>query len=316
MELDRVGPDGKHGLVRVWGDRSSPDTYRFDYQQKHADFLLSANQLDPAQMVAMTPISLKARDGLPLHGYLLLPKDSSGKKLPLVVIPHGGPWDVKDEWGYDSEAQLLVSRGYAVLKVNYRGSSGYGKSFVTAGYHQWGKQMQDDVTDATRWAIGQGIADPRRVCIFGSSYGGYAALMGAVKEPELYRCAAGLFGVYDLPSLYSQGDSADSIMWQNDLKEHLGRDGLEDISPSLHADRINIPVLLAAGREDQTAPPSHTEKMRDALRKLGKPVEAVIYDAEGHGFYKDEDSIDFYTKLLAFLDRNIGPGAGQTATKH
>lgn len=312
--MDRAGSDKKHGLLTVFGDRLSGDVYRFDYQAKHAELLLSFNQLDPEQMVEMTPVSMKARDGLPLEGYLLLPKGSSGKNLPLVVNPHGGPWNIQDEWGFDSTAQLLASRGYAVLKVNYRGSSGYGKSFEAAGYHQWGRQMQDDVTDATRWAIAQGIADPRRICIFGASYGGYAALMGTVKEPDLYRCAAGLFGVYDLPALYSQGDSADSIMWQNDLKEHLGKDGLADLSPSLHADRVKVPVLLGAGREDQTAPPSHTEKMRDALQKLGKPVETTIYDAEGHGFYKDEDSVDFYTRLLAFLDRNIGPGAGQAGS--
>ena len=307
--LDRTGPGRKIGLLRLVSDISPDEVFRFDYASKHADFLLAYNQLDPAQMTESTPISLKARDGLPLHGYLLLPKGSSGKNLPMVVNPHGGPWDQQDSWAFDPEAQLLASRGYAVLRINYRGSSGYGKSFVTAGYHEWGQKMQDDVTDVTRWAIQQGIADPRRVCIYGASYGAYSALMGVEKEPDLYRCAAGLVGVYDLPALYTQGNYADLIQVQNDLKGHLGTDHLEELSPALHADRITVPVLLAAGKEDEIAPPIHTEKMRDALQKLGKPVEALIYDGEGHGFYRDQNNIDFYTRLLIFLDRYIGPTA-------
>lgn len=302
--------NGRQMLIYTYSDRSPGDYYLFDLDSKKAVHLLSHREwIDPDRMGTQKAFAFQARDGLTLHGFLTLPAGSSGKDLPLVVLPHGGPFFVADGWGFDGEVQLLASRGYAVLQVNYRGSAGFGRQFAHAGYQQWGRVMQDDVTDATRWAIGQGVADPKRVCIYGASYGAYAALMGAAKEPSLYRCAAGYVGVYDLPTMYHAGDVQDTRSGTNYLKQTLGESGLEAVSPDHLADRITVPVLLAAGKEDERAPPVHTEMMRDALLKAGKQVQATIYPGEGHGFYLEADREAFYNSLLAFLDRNIGTGA-------
>lgn len=313
VSLGRATDDGSKGLFFVHGDRIPGDVYLFDYKAKRADFLMAYNvDIDPTKMAARQPVSLKARDGTPLQGYLTLPNDSSGKNLPLVVNPHGGPMGIADDWLFDNDAQLLASRGYAVLQVNFRGSGNHGRDFVAAGYHQWGRAMQDDLTDATRWAITQGIADPGRICIYGSSYGAYAALMGAVREPQLYRCAAGNVGVYDLESMYKD-DARSHDSSREYMDRTLGTDNLAGISPNLLAEKITVPVLLTAGDSDLTAPPGHTRKMRDALEKLGRPVETKIYFGEGHGYYEPENRMDFYTRLLNFLDRNIGPKAAPAA---
>lgn len=302
--------NGRQLLLFAYNDRSPGDYYRFDLDSKKAVHLLSHRDwIDPDHMGTQKAFAFKARDGLTLHGFLTLPAGSSGKNLPMVVLPHGGPFFVADDWGFDGEVQLLASRGYAVLQVNYRGSAGFGRGFAHAGYQQWGKAMQDDVTDATKWATAQGIADAKRICIYGASYGAYAALMGVAKEPSLYRCAAGYVGVYDLPTMYHAGDVQDTRSGTNYLKTTMGQDDLEAVSPDHLADRIGVPVLLAAGKQDERAPPVHTEMMRDALVKAGKQVQATIYPGEGHGFYLEADREAFYNSLLAFLDHNIGGGA-------
>ncbi len=307
VRLTSFTSDGKLALLSVSSDRSPGDYYIFNLDSKKAEHLISRREwIDPDRMGEMRPVTFAARDGLVLHGYLTLPNGSDGRNLPLVVNPHGGPFGISDRWGFDWEVQLLASRGYAVLQVNYRGSDNYGRAFQHAGYKQWGGKMQDDLTDATRWAIQQGIANPRRVCIYGASYGGYAALMGVAKEPSLYRCAIGYVGVYDMQAMYHTGDIQDSRSGENFLKDTLGDENLDAISPDHLADRITAPVMLVAGREDQRAPPKHTEMMRDALQRAGKQVDAKIYDKEGHGFFIEADKLDFYTRMLAFLDRNIG----------
>ncbi len=310
VRLDGFTSDGKLAMVNVYNDRSPGDYYMFDLDSKKAAHLVSRyDWLDPDSMGVVRPITLTARDGLVLHGYLTLPPGSDGKNLPMVVNPHGGPFLIFDTWGFDWETQLLASRGYAVLQVNYRGSDNYGSDFAIAGYKQWGGAMQDDVTDATRWAIQQGVADAHRICIYGGSYGGYAALMGVAKEPSLYRCAIGYVGVYDMKTLYQDDVVSDSIKSTNFFKETLGQEDLDAKSPTHLADRITVPVMLVAGREDEIAPPKHTEMMRDALLKAGKKVDAKIYDREGHGFFIDADRLDFYTRMLDFLDDNIGSHA-------
>lgn len=203
----------------------------------------------------------------------------------------------------------MASRGYAVLQVNFRGSGGYGHAFQRAGFKQWGGAMQDDLTDATRWAIQQGITDPKRICIYGGSYGGYASLMGVAKEPDLYRCAVGYVGVYDMPMMYGRGDIQHWQSGTNYLEDTLGRDNLEVISPTRLASKIKVPVFLAAGGEDKRAPIEHSEKMEKALRDAGVPVETLYFDTEGHGFYTEEHNREYYTRLLAFLDKHIGSGA-------
>lgn len=300
--------DGREALVEVWSDRNPGDFYLFDTQSKKAQHVLSRRDwFDPERLSPTKPIKLTARDGLPLHGYLTTPKGADGRKLPTVVMPHGGPFGVRDQWAFDPEVQMLADAGYAVLQVNYRGSGGYGEAFVAAGKREWGGTMQDDVTDATRWAVQQGVADPARICIYGASYGGYAALMGAAKEPDLYKCAAGYVGVYDLPMMHTTGDIQERGSGETYLREWLGpKDKLDAVSPTRMANRIKVPVFLAAGGEDERAPIQHTRMMEQALREAGVPVETLYYDTEGHGFYRPERRQEFYSRLLAFLSRSLG----------
>ena len=230
----------------------------------------------------------------------------AAKNLPCVVNPHGGPHGIRDEWGFSWEAQLIASRGYAVLKLNFRGSGGYGNHYQTAGYQQWGRLMQDDLADGVRWTIEQGLVDGKRICTFGGSYGGYAALMNVARYPDLYRCAVGYVGVYDLSLMYQRGDIQESRRGNSYLDLVIGRDRLEQDSPVALADKIKVPVLLAHGGEDVRVPPAHAERMRAALTKAGNPPEWLYEAREGHGFYNLPSKLGLYNRLLAFLDRNIG----------
>jgi dienelactone hydrolase len=307
--------DGALALVEVSSDRNPGDFYLFDTVNKKAQLLLSRRDwVDQANMAQMRPFQFAARDGQILHGFLTLPPGSDGKHLPLVVLPHGGPFGVADSWGFSQEPQLLAAAGYGVLQVNFRGSGHYGRAFTQAGAREWGGKMQDDVTDATHWAVDQGIADPVRICIYGASYGAYAALTGVAREPALYKCAAGYVGVYDLPLMFSKGDTRALESGLSYLHDWVGEPAqLGAISPVNQAGLIKVPVFLAAGGEDERAPIQHSERMEKALRAAGVPVETLYYRAEGHGFYVDAHRQAFYTQLLAFLDRNIGAPA-TTAT--
>jgi dipeptidyl aminopeptidase/acylaminoacyl peptidase len=305
--------DGTQALLMTWSDRNPGDYYVFDTAARKADLLISkADWIEPARMAEMKPVRLKARDGRQIEALLTVPRGSTGKNLPLIVNPHGGPFGVQDTWEFAMEPQLLASQGYAVLQVNFRGSGGYGREFERSGYKQWGRAMQDDVTDATRWAIGEGIADANRICIYGASYGAYASLMGVAKEPNLYRCAIGYVGVYDLPMFFARGDIPQSYSGRDYLEEAVGRDNMNDYSPARLASRIKVPVFLTAGGEDQRTPQAQTEMMERALKAAGVPVESLYYPTEGHGYYKIEHNRELYTRMLAFLQRHIG-GAGGAA---
>ncbi|MGH8074103.1 MAG: alpha/beta hydrolase family protein [Lysobacter sp.] len=306
--------DGRTALVETWSDRNPGDFYLFDTVAKKAGHLLSrAAWFAPEAMSGRRPIEIRARDGLVLHGYLTVPTGSDGKQLPMVVMPHGGPFGIQDTWAFDTDAQLLAEAGYAVLQVNFRGSGGYGKAFTAAGARQWGQAMQDDVTDATRWAISEGIAAADRICIYGASYGGYAALMGVTKEPGLYQCAAGYVGVYDLPTMHALGDVQQRGSGETFLDEWIGEPAaIAAFSPNRIADRIKVPVFLAAGGEDERAPIRHSEMMEQALNKAGVPVETLYYPNEGHGFYTAAHRKEYYTRLLAFLGRSLGGGVADT----
>lgn len=300
--------DGKLALVQVSSDRQSDEFYIFDTQTKTAAFLLNTRPwIDPKQRGERRPITVQARDGLVLKGYLTLPVGVEARNLPMVVVPHGGPFGIYDDWWYDVDAQTLAGAGYAVLQINFRGSGGRGRAFVQAGARERGGKMQDDLTDATKWVVQEGIADANRICIYGVSYGGYAALMGVIKEPDLYKCAVGYAGSYDLlqrrEELSGESKRLDnwSAGWIGDDETHLAA-----TSPNRLADRIKAPIFLAAGGEDQTVPIEHSKKMEKALRAANVPVETLYYPTEGHGFYRPEHQAEFYTKLLAFLSRNIG----------
>lgn len=312
VHLLNFSDDGKLALVRVGSDRNPGDIYLFDTEKKTADYISSPRRwIEPDLMAQTRPIALKARDGVDLNGYLTTPVGDNTKNLPTVVLIHGGPHGIRDTWGFDPQVQLLANRGYAVLQVNFRGSGGYGHSFLTSGYKEWGAKMQDDVTDATRWAISEGHADANRICTFGASYGGYAALQGAAKEPDLYRCAIGYIGIYDLRLMRSRGDIGDSLYGLGYLDMVLGndKDQLWARSPTGQVDRIKAKVMLIAGGEDQRAPAVHSENLRAALTRKGAEVEWLYKANEGHGFYKLENKVELQERVLAFLDANIGSKA-------
>ena len=316
VQLTSSTPDGSKVVFLVSGGSDPGQFFLYDSASRKASFLFARRPwIKPEQMAAVEPISLKSRDGLALHGYLTRPSgQEDAKNLPTVVFVHGGPYGIRDHWEFDPHVQMLASRGYAVLQVNYRGSGGYGEAFEQAGFREWGGKMQDDVTDATRWAIAQGVADPKRICIFGASYGGYAALEGAVKEPELYRCAIGYVGVYDLRLMYTRGDIPQSTYGDNYLKRVLGEDEsvLWDRSPIAHLDRLKAKVMLIVGGADKRVPPVQGESLRSALNKAHIEHEWIYQRTEGHGFYDEKSAQDMFGKVVAFLDRNLG---AQSAAK-
>jgi dipeptidyl aminopeptidase/acylaminoacyl peptidase len=311
VEVTSFSNDGRVALVRTWSDRTAGDYFLFDVESRHARGIFAQMDWLPAQEMASTrAISLQARDGVVLHGYLTTPVAKDGP-LPMVLLPHGGPFGIYDEWGFDVETQILAAAGYAVLRLNFRGSGNHGRAFQARGARQWGGTMQDDLTDATRWAIAEGVADPARICVYGASYGGYAALMAVAKEPELYRCAAGYVGVYDLAERH--GELSRYTRWtRNWVNDWLGeRSTLKERSPTELAASIRAPVFLAAGGADYIAPISHSRKMERALKRAGVPVETLFIDSEGHGFTNDANRRRFYAQLLDFLSPHLGGATAQ-----
>ena len=311
--------DGTKTLFLVTSDRNPGSYYLFDSSTGDARLLFNTMPwINPESMAETRPVRFKARDGLDIEAFLTVP--SGGRNaLPTVIYPHGGPFGVFDTWGFDPEVQLLASRGYAVMQVNYRGSGNYGNDFEVAGYRQWGKAMQDDLVDATQWLIQQGISDPDAICIYGASYGAYAALMGAARDPGLYACAIGNVGVYDLAKMLKdssrQSARSDTNGWWSRVYalKTIGDGGLEQTSPVNLASAIRVPVLLAGGELDGVAPIAHTRQMQKALEKAGKASEMKIYYNEGHGSYKIENRLDWANRVLDFLDRHIGPKSGKQA---
>ena len=307
VSVSSATDDGRYAMLSVFDDRNPGELFIFDTQAKKATrFMSRADWLDRSRLGKMQPVYFKSRDGIEIDALLTTPAGSSGKNLPLIVHPHGGPFGVQDAWGYDRDVQMMAAHGYAVLQVNFRGSGGYGKQFKELGQKQWGLTMQDDLTDATQWAIREGVADKDRICIYGASYGGYASLMGVAKEPDLYKCAVGYVGVYDLNMLWARGDVSQSSYGKDFLADNLGKQDLNASSPNKLASRIKVPVFLAAGGADVRAPQAHSEAMAKALKALGKPVEQMYFSTEGHGFVKDENQFAYYTKLFQFFERNLG----------
>lgn len=301
-------------LVRSFSDRNPGTIYLYDFRSRKLEFLIDARPwLKSAQMAESRVVKFAARDELPLTALLTLPNTASGanqKNLPLIVIAHSGPWIPPVSWGWDAEAQFFASRGYAVIQPNFRGTTGMGLKHLLASFKQWGLAMQDDLADSVAWAVKLGIADPKRVCIYGASYGGYAALQALVRTPDLYQCAANFAGITDLQLFHSVtwSDLSDSDFHRHLLPVLVGdpdrdRAQLRATSPAQNADKIKAPVLLAYGGEDRRVPLIHGERMRDALERLGKPVEWMLRAEEGHGFVKLENRVDFYTRLEAFTRR-------------
>jgi dipeptidyl aminopeptidase/acylaminoacyl peptidase len=305
-------------LVESYSD-VQPRTWRlFNADTGALDKVGSAHAaIDPSRMGLQEALRYKARDGLPIPAWLTLPHGSGRKNLPLVVLVHGGPWVRGTEWGWQPDAQFLASRGYAVLEPEFRGSVGFGDRHFRAGIKQWGLKMQDDIADGARWAIAEGIADPRRICIAGASYGGYAALMGLINDPALYQCAINWVGVTDIGLMYTGAWGAAS-----DLPDDYKRYGMPELigdpardarqlaatSPLAQAARIRQPLLLAYGGADERVPYYHGVRFRDAVKATNAQVDMVMYDDEGHGWALPKNRIDFWTRVEKFLDKNIGSG--------
>lgn len=300
--------NGEKVVAFVENDAKAPAYYLYEPKRKSI-----RKVLDPypgLSGVSLSPVSalgIKSRDGVNLSAYLTLPAGKQ-KDLPMIVIPHGGPHGVRDRWGFDAEAQLLANRGYAVLQVNFRGSGGYGRDFLYSGYKQWGLTMQDDLTDATKWAIGAGIADADRVCIYGASYGGYAALMGGIREPDLYKCIVGYVGVYDLEMMFKEGDVAERESGINYLKDALGTDAhsLQERSPVHHVRKLKSPLMIVHGEKDIRAHFKHALALKKELDKIDYEYEWFTKSKEAHGFVNNENREELYKKLLAFFDDHIG----------
>ncbi|QBE65245.1 alpha/beta hydrolase family protein [Pseudoduganella lutea] len=304
-----VTRDGDKLLFVVRSDRDPGTYYLFDRKSGRADMLFAAMEaLEPDQMAERTPVSFKARDGLQLHGYLTMPRNRTSGKVPLVLIPHGGPHGPYDTWYFDTDAQFLASRGYAVLQVNFRGSGGRGETFREAGYRQWHGKIMDDLVDGVRWAVANAGIDGDRMCVFGASFGGYAALTLASRDPELFKCAIGYAGVYDLKLFLEEEEMKRSKTARSYNKLYVGDDvaELDRISPALHAGTIKAPVLLIHGGKDTIAPKEHAFRMREALTKAGRPPEWYYVDYEWHGFYDSENQAEVYRKLETFLAKHIG----------
>ncbi len=302
--------DGKKILVSVYSDSNPGELYLYDRDAGKARFLMQNRQwLDKTKMATTKPFNFTSRDGKTIHGYLTIPHGSNGRNLPLIVNPHGGPIGPRDNWGFNPEAQLFASRGYAVLQVNFRGSGGYGKAFSDAGHQQWGQGIQNDILDATHWAINQGHVDKNRICIYGGSFGGYSALMAPIREPGLFKCTFGYVGVYDVDMMHKRGDIPRGAGGQRFLRHTHGTDQAvwAQNSPARRADEVKIPVYLAAGARDERTPPEQTELMSRALTAAGNPPEGmIIQSGEMHGFYDVKNRVNLYTTMLGFFGRHIG----------
>jgi acetyl esterase/lipase len=313
--------DGSLSIVLAEADADPGTFYLYDRNSKKLTPLLArASWINPEVMAGKQPFEFAARDGLKLQGYVSYPPgQESAKHLPMVVFVHGGPYGIRDDWDFDPYVQVLATRGYAVLQVNYRGSGGRSYNFERAGWGEWGGKMQDDVTDATHWAIEQGVADSQRICIFGGSYGGYAALEGAVKEPDLYKCAIGYVGVYDLALMYSRGDIPQSTSGENYLRRVLGDDMnvLALHSPINQLDHLKARVMLVVGGEDPRVPSIQGSSLHMALSKRHIAHEWMDKPGEMHGFYDEANLTELYANLVQFIGSSIGPGvavASPTAT--
>ena len=302
--------DETKAIVVTYSDRCRGTYYYYDViKNKLTDLGKISPWLNEDHMAEMKPIEYRSRDGLTIHGYLTLPKGSDGKNLPVVVNPHGGPW-ARDSWEYRSEVQFLANRGFAVFQMNFRGSTGYGREFWEISFKEWGKSMQDDITDGVNWLIDEGIADPDRIAIYGVSYGGYATLAGLTFTPDLYACGVDYVGIsslftfmVDMPPYWE--------LYRNMFYEMVGhpekdKDLLASSSPLLHIDKIKVPLFIAQGANDPRVKKSESDQIIEALKSVGIDVPYMVKDNEGHGFYNQENEFDFYREMEKFLKKHIG----------
>jgi dipeptidyl aminopeptidase/acylaminoacyl peptidase len=308
VNISSMSDDENRFLLRTASDRDPGAYYLYDQAKGSLGLVTTvAPGIDPAKMAPMTPISFTARDGLLIHGYLTLPAGAAGGPLPFVLHPHGGPFGPRDNWGFDPEAQFLANRGYAMLQVNFRGSGGYGSKFLQAGYREWGGKMQDDLTDGVKWAIEKGYADPKRVAIFGASYGGYATLAGLVYTPELYKCGINYVGVSDLVEQTRRKYGEESPEELSFFKQCIGEDPqfLHDHSPVNFVERLRAPLLNAYGENDARVDIAQWVKLKAQLDRFHKDYAFVVARDEGHGFTHAADAKSWYSQVEEFLKKNL-----------
>jgi dipeptidyl aminopeptidase/acylaminoacyl peptidase len=296
-------------IVRTITDRSLGAFYLYDSKSSELTKLADRNPwLKEDQLSEMKPIEYTSRDGLTIHGYLTLPKGKAAKDLPIVVNPHGGPW-ARDEWGFNPEVQFLANRGFGVLQMNFRGSTGYGRKFWEAGFRQWGQSMQDDITDGVKWLIDQGIADPKRVAIYGGSYGGYAVLEGLTKTPDLYAAGVDYVGVSNLftfmKTVPPYWKPFLDMMYEMVGNPEKDKTLFEANSPALNADRIKAPLFVAQGAKDPRVNINESNQIVEALKKHGVAVEYMVKEDEGHGFHNEENRFSFYEAMEKFLTKYL-----------
>ena len=311
FQITRKSKDETKLLAYATSDRYFGGYFLYDVKsgefKKLADF---KPWLKEETMAEMKPVSYQSRDGLMIHGYLTLPKGMKAEKLPVIVNPHGGPW-ARDSWGFNSEVQFLANNGYAVLQMNFRGSTGYGRKFWETSFKQWGRTMQNDISDGVKWLVDQGIADPKRVAIYGASYGGYATLAGLTLTPELYAAGVDYVGVANMftfmktiPPYWEPYRQMFYEQVGDPVKDSLM---LAEVSPVLLVDKIKAPLFVAQGANDPRVNKAESDQMVKALKDRGIAVEYMVKDNEGHGFYNQENQFDFYRSMLAFLDKHLKP---------
>jgi len=298
-------------IVAAYNDRTPGARYLFQTATGALHKLADINPSIPeADMSPVQPIRYTSRDGLEIHGYLTLPAGRDPQGLPCIINPHGGPW-ARDGWGYNPEIQFLANRGFCVLQMNFRGSTGYGRRFWEASFGQWGLAMQDDITDGVRWLIDQGIADPARIGIYGGSYGGYATLAGITFTPDLYAAAVDYVGVSNLFTFMNTIPPywKPLLAKMYDMVGHPERDHdrLAATSPALHVDRIRTPLLIAQGAQDPRVNKAESDQVVEALRARGIEVQYLVKDNEGHGFHNDENKFEFYEAMEAFFVAHLKP---------
>ena len=309
VAISDISKDETKAIIVTFSDVSRGTYYYYDIEKDELTKLADLSPwLDPNHMSEMKPIKYTSRDSLTINGYLTIPKGSNGKNLPVVVNPHGGPW-ARDRWGFNPEIQYLANNGYAVFQMNFRGSTGYGREFWEKSFKQWGKTMQDDITDGVQWLIKEGIANPDKIGIYGASYGGYATLAGLTFTPDLYACGVDYVGV---SSLFTFMESMPPYweLYRDMMYEMVGhpekdKELLASSSPLMHVDKIKVPLFIAQGANDPRVKKSESDQIVEALKQKGIDVPYMVKDDEGHGFYNEENRFDFYREMSAFLEKHL-----------
>ena len=310
VAISDLSKDESKAIIITYSDRSRGTYYFYDIEKDNLRKLADLSPwLKEEDMAFMKPISYKSRDGLIIPGYLTLPLNyKEGNKIPVVVNPHGGPW-ARDNWGFDSQVQFLANRGYAVLQMNFRGSVGYGREFWEKSFKQWGKTMQDDITDGVNWLIEEGIADPDRIGIYGASYGGYATLAGLAFTPDLYACGVDYVGVSNiftlLETLPPYWELGRQMMYEMIGNPETEQELLREASPLFHIDNIKAPLFVAQGANDPRVKQAESDQIVEALKLKGIDVPYMLKEDEGHGFYNESNQFDFYREMIGFLDKHL-----------